>query len=64
MGTSKGKIGRQKLTEVEERIFGRDCSAGYMHKQSCEYERVPTILKIELWLTMLSNFEREDDHKD
>ena len=52
------------MTEVEERIFGRDCSAGYMHKQSCEYERVPTILKIELWLTMLSNFEREDDHKD
>ena len=42
--TSKGWIGRWKLTEVEERFFGEDCSVGYMHKQGCENEGALTIL--------------------
>ena len=29
--TSKGGIGRWKLTEVEERVFGGDCRDGFMH---------------------------------
>ena len=42
--TSKGGIGRWEQTEVEEKIFGGDCSIGFMHKQVCENEGVPTIL--------------------
>ena len=32
LGTSKGGIGRWKLTEVEESVFAGDCSVGCMHK--------------------------------
>ena len=32
------------MTEVEERSFDGDCSAGCMHKQSCENEGALTIL--------------------
>ena len=30
--TSKGVIGRRKLTEVQKWIFGRDFKGGCMHK--------------------------------
>ena len=44
MWKSKGQIGRQKLTEVEERFFGGDGRGGCMHKSSCKNEGAPTIL--------------------
>ena len=28
LGTNKGDVGRGKLTEIEERIFGGDCRGG------------------------------------
>ena len=39
LGTSKGGIGRWKLTEVEESVFAGDCSVGCMHKQGCDNEK-------------------------
>ena len=44
--TTKSGIGRSKLTKVEERIFGGDCSCrgSCLHKWSCENEGAPTIL--------------------
>ena len=34
--TNKGKIGRLKLTKIEELISGGDCRGGFMQKQDCE----------------------------
>ena len=42
--TSKGGIGRWKLTEVEELVSAGDCSIGCMHKLDCDNEETPTIL--------------------
>ena len=65
--TSKGGIERRTLTEVEERFFGGNCSLDGMYNQVFENEGalnhfvekpVYFLLKIELLLTMLSNFER------
>ena len=36
--TSKGKIRRWKLTQVEKQTFGGDCRGGCMHNQDCENE--------------------------
>ena len=40
----KSRIGRWKLAEVEDQIFGWDCRGGCMHKQDCENEGALTIL--------------------
>ena len=42
--TSKGGIGRWKLTELEEQIFVGDCRGGCIHKEDCENEGAPNIL--------------------
>ena len=68
--TRKGGIGRWKLTG-RERIFGGDCwlneQAGLRKWRStyhfAEYSTY-FVLKIELLLTMLPNFEREAALKD
>ena len=65
--TSKGEIGKWKLTEEEELFLGKACSVGSIHKMDCENEVAPIIcrnsayfvLKLELLLTMLSKFEGE-----
>ena len=41
---SKARIGRWKLAEVEDQIFGWDCRGGCMYKQGCENEGAITIL--------------------
>ena len=41
--TSKGGIGRCKLTKLEERVFGGNCKGGCMHNQGCKNKEVPTI---------------------
>ena len=41
--TSKGGIGRWKLTEVKERIFGGECRGACLHKIGWN-EGAPTIL--------------------
>ena len=47
------------MAEVEEQIFVGECSGGFLHKLGSENEGAPTIMKIELLLNVLSNFERE-----
>ena len=42
--TSKGEIGKWKLTEEEELFLGKDCTVGCIHKMGCENEGAPTIL--------------------
>ena len=42
--TSKGEIGKWKLTEEEELFLGKDCSIGCIHKMGYENEVAPTIL--------------------
>ena len=43
--TIKAGIGTWKLTEVDQEIFVRDFRSGCMHKQDCESEGVPNILR-------------------
>ena len=67
------------MTEVKEWVFLGDCWGGCMHIEDCENNGAPTIfyrikhtlcsriqhtLKIELLLTVLSNFEKEEALKD
>ena len=33
--TSKGKIGKEKLTEEDKLFLGKDCSVGCTHKMGC-----------------------------
>ena len=42
--TRKGKIGRLKMTEVEQRTLGWDFGGGFMHKYGCQNEGTSTIL--------------------
>ena len=41
----KSAIGKWKLNEVEEEIFGRDFRDGCMHKWGYKNEGAPTILQ-------------------
>ena len=41
--SSKGGIGRWKLTEVKEWVFLGDCWGGCMHIEDCENNGAPTI---------------------
>ena len=67
------KMTRWKLTKVEDRSFGGDCSRWlYAQVGLWKWRRTnhfvkksaDSVLKIELLLTMLSNFEREVALKD
>ena len=42
--TSKGEIGKWKLTQEEELFLGKDFSVVYVHKMGCENEEAPIIL--------------------
>ena len=44
LGTSKGGIGRWKIAEVGQLIFGKYCRDGCIYKCGCENERTPTTL--------------------
>ena len=63
----KGGIGKWKLTEVEEWIFGGECRGEFAQKGLWKWRStyhfaetsVYFVLKIELLLNVLSNFERE-----
>ena len=42
--TSKGEIGKGKLTEEEELFLGKGCNVGCILKMGCKNEEAPTIL--------------------
>ena len=54
-----GGIGKWKLAEVEELIFGGDFRGSCFEENSAHF-----LLKIELLFTMLSNFKRKVALKD
>ena len=68
--TNKEEIRRSELTEAEESIFDGDYRGGYMHKSKWRntYRFVENtayfVVKLELLLTVLPNFEREAPLKD
>ena len=69
--TSKGGVGRWKLTEVQKRFLVEIialvvCSSRVVKVKEHHFVENPAyvLLKIELLLTMLSNFEREVDLKN